>query len=238
VSDKTLSRPTYRLNAELLLTLLCLIACRDDGHPSSGGSISTKPQSSSAQPPAHPLEWYLNPRDSNATVAAQSSEAELRERFGQGEIRPERVELGEGETSPGTALFPNDSLRRMEIIWQDTIARKRPARIIIRGSQSRWQVGPGISLNTSLQELEHLNGKPFTLAGFGWDYAGVITSWNGGALDSSLAGVKLYLDPGPAQYESAPYSQVLGDQDFSSSLPAMQQLSPKVRTIYVDFEGR
>src|SRR6476469_5675040 len=35
VSDKTLSRPTYRLNAELLLTLLCLIACRDDGHPSS-----------------------------------------------------------------------------------------------------------------------------------------------------------------------------------------------------------
>jgi hypothetical protein len=65
-----------------------------------------------------------------------------------------------------------------------------------------------------------------------------VTSWNGGALDTTLAGIKLYLDPGPAQYESAPYSQVLGDRDYSSALPAMQQLSPRVRTIFIDFESR
>jgi hypothetical protein len=171
-------------------------------------------------------------------IAAQSSEAELRERFGVSAINATRIELGEGETAPGTLLFPTDSLRRAEIIWQDTIARRRPARIIIRGKQSRWQVGPSISLNTSLTQLEQLNGRPFTLAGFGWDYAGVVTSWNGGALDSALAGVKLYLDPGPAQYESAPYSQVLGDRDYSSDLPAMQQLSPKVWTIFIDFDSR
>ena len=94
----------------------------------------------------------------------------------------------------------------------------------------------GISLGTSLQELEHLNGRPFTLAGFGWDYAGVITDWNGGALDSVLTRVKLYLDPGPAQYESAPYSQVLGDRDYSSSMTAMQQLNPRVRQVFIDYE--
>jgi hypothetical protein len=151
-------------------------------------------------------------------------------------VKTTRIELGEGETTPGTVLFPEDSLRHAEIVWQDTVSRSRPARLILRGSRSAWTVGPGISLGTSLQELERMNGRPFTLAGFGWDYAGVVTQWGGGALDSALGGVRLYLDPGSSQYESAPYSQVLGDRDYSSSLPPMQQLNPRVATIFVDFQ--
>jgi hypothetical protein len=224
----------------LLAALVSLAGCRDANKRSTiAPSSPTRDSRTTGSPaPRHVDEWHLDPRDSNAIIAAQSSEAELRERFGAGAIDATRIELGEGETAPGTLLFPQDSLRRAEIVWQDSIARQRPARIILRGDHSRWQVGPGISLSTTLNELEQLNGKPFTLAGFGWDYAGVVTNWNGGALDSSLTGVKLYLDPGPAQYESAPYSQVLGDQDYSSDLPAMHQLSPKVRTIFVEFDNR
>jgi hypothetical protein len=132
-------------------------------------------------------------------------------------------------------LYTGDNLRRAEIVWQDSVARRRPSWLILRGSRSLWQVGPGISLGTSLLELERLNGRPFTLSGFGWDYAGVVTDWKGGALDSALAGVKLYLDPEPAQKESAPYSQVLGDRGYSSALPPMQQLAPRVYQIFVDF---
>jgi hypothetical protein len=36
---------------------------------------------------------------------------------------------------------------------------------------------------------------------------------------------------------STPYSQVLGDRDYSSALPAMQQLAPRVYQIFVDFGG-
>jgi hypothetical protein len=97
-------------------------------------------------------------------------------------------------------------------------------------------VDGGISLGTTLQELERLNGRPFKLAGFGWDYSGVVIDWAGGSLDSSLAGVKLYLDPGPAAYESTTYSQVLGDREYSSDLAPMQQLTPRVYQIFVDFE--
>jgi hypothetical protein len=185
--------------------------------------------------PATDTNWQIRPRVSGP-ITAQTSEADLRRRYGREVVDSIRIELGEGETAPGTALFSGDSLRRVEILWQDSVARSRPARMILRGHRSQWQVGSGISLGTSLQELEQLNGRPFTLAGFGWDYAGVVTDWNGGALDTALAGVKLYLDPGPAQYESAPYSQVLGDRDYSSSLPAMQQLSPRVTQIFIDFE--
>jgi hypothetical protein len=169
-------------------------------------------------------------------VARSSSEADLRRHYGTGTVDTARIQLGEGETAPGTILYPRDSLRRAEIIWRDTVNRREPARIVLRGSRSQWQVSGPISLGTSLKDLELLNGKAFTLAGFGWDYAGVITDWQGGALDSALAGIKLYLDPGPAQQQSTAYSQVLGDRDYSSTLPAMQHLNPRVGQIFVDFE--
>jgi hypothetical protein len=178
--------------------------------------------------------WQLT--GGRTPIGSQASEADLRRRYGSAALDSIRVELGEGETAPGTVLYPADSVRRLEILWRDTLARRQPARLILRGTRTRWQVGVGISLGTTLKDLERLNGRPFTLAGFGWDYAGVITDWKGGALDSALVGVKLYLDPGSEQRQSAAYSQVLGDRDYSSSLPAMQELNPKVGQIFVDFE--
>lgn len=180
-------------------------------------------------------DWQIVPGRAGP-VTRETSEADLRQRYGPSAVESTRIDIGEGETAAGVVLYPGDSLRRAEVIWQDSVNRRQPARLILRGSQTRWQLPRGISLGTNLQELERLNGRPFVLAGFGWDYAGVVTDWKGGALDSSLAGIKLYLDPGPAQYESKPYSQVLGDKDYASSLPPMQQLNPRVATIFVDFE--
>lgn len=207
-----------------------------------GGRDSVRPQvppdSAAAEAPSADsatTPWQVGPT-APGPLSSQSSAADLGRHYGAQNVEPTRVELGEGETAPGTVLYSSDSLRRLEILWRDSVAQRGPARIILRGHGSQWQVGRGISLGTSLQDLERLNGRPFTLAGFGWDYAGVVTSWNGGSLESTLAGIKLYLDPGPAQYESAPYSQVIGDRDYSSALPAMQQLNPRVGQIFVDFE--
>ena len=212
----------------LLAALCCSLGCADSG---AGRAVRREP--SVPAPPTS--DWQVNPRTGSGPLTPEGSEVELRERYGSA-VESARIELGEGETTPGTVLYPRDSLRRAEIVWKDSLSRRRPARVILRGARSRWQVGQGISLGSSLQELERLNGRPFILAGFGWDYAGVITDWKGGALDSTLAGVKFYLDPGPAQQQSTAYSQVLGDRDYSSDLPAMQQLNPRVGQIFVDFE--
>jgi hypothetical protein len=202
------------------------------GAPDSLGTVS-----SSEHPDSTPSEWRLVPGSSTGALTAETSEADLRQRHGAA-MDTARISIGEGETMPGTVLYPDDSLRRVEIIWRDTVQHQRPARVILRGTQSKWQVNNGVSLGTSLQDLERLNGRPFTLAGFGWDYAGVVTDWKGGTLEKPLAGVKLYLDPGPAAYRSVDYSKVLGDRDYSSSLPPMQELNPRVAQIFVDFKGQ
>lgn len=168
-------------------------------------------------------------------MTADITEADLRKRCGD-DVDSARIQIGEGETMPGAVLFGGDSLRRAEIIWKDTVNRRMPARLILRGSKSQWRTDEGISLGTTLHELERLNGRAFTLAGFGWDYGGVITDWAGGALGRKLPGTMLYLDPGPRQYESAEYSQVLGDRDYSSAAAPMQRLDPRVAQIFMDFE--
>jgi hypothetical protein len=149
--------------------------------------------------------------------------------------------LGEGEFWPGTVLFPEDSLRRAEVTWRDTAGRRRPWYIRLAGTRSVWHVNGHIRLGTTLRELERLNGKPFTMSGYGWDYGGRVMDWNGGALDTLLhqadSRIRFSLFPDSAGLETRAYSQISGDRTYSSALPALQQLNPDIWEIFLDFPG-
>lgn len=186
-------------------------------------------------PTAEP-DWLIIPGQRAGALHRSSGEAQLVEAYGRGAVQPTRVELGEGESAPGTVLFASDSLRRLEVLWHDTVARAHPARLVLRGRQSRWHLPAGVSLGTRLRELEQRNGRAFMLVGFGWDYGGAIVNWADGALGAKRPGVHLYLDPGPAQYQTPIYHEVLGDRDYSSRTPAMQALDPQVYQIVIDLE--
>ena len=180
--------------------------------------------------------WTIRPETDAGPITRQTDESALIHVFGSANVKRERIQIGEGETVSGNVLFPADSARHLEIIWSDTVGRRFPQRLVLRGDSTRWSVAQGITLGTTLEELEKLNGRPFTLAGFGWDYAGVITDWRGGRLATPLGCcVKLYVVP-PASAQSDPaYSSVLGDKDYSSDLAAMRRLKPTVQTIFIGF---
>jgi hypothetical protein len=168
-------------------------------------------------------------------ITASTNAADLRRIYGSGNVRDERIELGEGESVPGTVLFPDDSLRRLTIVWSDTTARSKPSRLILRGNLSNWTLSSGVTLGNTLDHLEKLNQRPFTLAGFGWDYSGVVTDWRGGALAKPLSNVKVYLAPDAGKQSAPEYAKVLGDKDYSSDIAAMRALNPKVYQIFYDF---
>lgn len=168
-------------------------------------------------------------------ITREADEAAIRRIFGDANVRQERIQIGEGETRPGTVLFPDDSSRQLMILWSDTVRRRLPSRLILRGDSSRWSVPPGISLGTTLERLEELNGRPFELAGFGWDYSGVVTDWRGGSLASPARNAFVYLLPPPSTYSTPEYSRVLGDKGYASDLPAMRRLRPAVYQIFYNF---
>jgi len=180
--------------------------------------------------------WEIVPGQRIGLMNRTESEIDLQMGYGAQNVRRADIPIGEGETLPGSVIFPDDSTRRLEVLWHDPANHRYPAYAILRGEKSLWQLPHTVTLGTTLHELEEWNGRPFLLAGFGWDYAGVVLSWNGGALDSLLGqDTKLYLTPPPSERPDSLYAQAMGDRPFSSSSHPMRAMNPKVYRIQVEF---
>lgn len=237
---------TTRSSFGMVLALLLSLACESPQNPRDTAFDAAAERGDAAagdsltRASADTL-WLFASDPANDAVHATDTEATLRARYGAGNITSGRIHLGEGETVPGTILFPNDSSRRLTVTWDDTVARTRPTRVTVGSRRTRWAVVPGVSTGTSLSGLELLNGRPFKLFGFGWDYAGTVSSWERGRLDSLWRGgpenkvlVWLRLSPDSAGYASSHSREVAGDRIFASSLPAMRALNPRVYALFIE----
>ncbi|MBL7648093.1 MAG: hypothetical protein JNK74_18065 [Candidatus Hydrogenedentes bacterium] len=194
-----------------------------------------------APTPAAVVDWLIVPGERVGPITPTSSAADLIAVYGAENVRDEPYPLGEGETEPGTAIFPGDPTRRVLILWNDLDKKALPLAARIDGAGSQWKTAEGLAVGTSLKRVEELNGKPFLLYGFGWDYGGQLVDSNGGALkdlphedpEGGFRGGALLLTFQPDA--GADDSTVLGDSTFSSDLPAMQSVDPKVSMIIVSF---
>jgi hypothetical protein len=178
-------------------------------------------------------QWVFEPGVRFGPLDATASESDLVAAYGAAAVRAAEVPLGEGETAPGTEVFAGDSLRRFLVTWVDTLERRGPDRVELAGDTTLWRSGAGVTLGLPLARLEQINGGPFTLLGFGWDYGGTVSSWDGGTLAPWEGQAFVSLAPSAAAYGDSAYQSVLGDRPFASSTPAMQALAPRVRRIVV-----
>jgi hypothetical protein len=186
----------------------------------------------SAQAQAAPDPWLILATGKSGPINAHTTRNDLVRTYGAANVEDQDVDVGEGETVHGTALFPNDPGRFIQIIWGDAEKKAAPKTLTIRGNKSRWKTLHDISLGTSLKQLEQLNGKPFHMSGYGWDYEGTIMSWDNGTLARDL---------GEASREHGEQGRIilrltcgttgtepLGDRDFTSSDPILQKANPCV----------
>jgi hypothetical protein len=219
-------------------TILLALACQ--GGESRGSAGASPPRNSTITTRTEPATWLLAADSANDAVRASDTEATLRARYGVGNVAPARFDVGEGEKVPGATIYPRDPARRLAVAWGDTIARAHAIRVRVDGDSTRWTVFPGVSIGTRLSELERLNGRPFNLRGFQFDYAGTVDSWQGGRLDSlwrpaagrrHLVWLRLRPDSGA---DPALQSRVAGDKVFSSAHPAMRALDPRVYDLFIE----
>ena len=157
--------------------------------------------------------------------------------FGAGNVVYRKVRDAEGEEPMASVVFPNDAGKRADFIWKKPKERRDPW---VRIHGAGWQTPHGIRVGTTLQEVERLNRKPFTLSGFGWDLGGRATDWHKGALDQPLpGGCRLHVDF--AADPKAPgklVDKVTGDKPFRSSDPAMIAVKPRVAAMEVYYPDR
>jgi hypothetical protein len=176
--------------------------------------------------------WQIVPGTRAGAITAKTTLAGLERLYGKGNVREQKIDVGEGQQAPGAVVFPGDPARRLEILWRE--GGRTPAAVRVRGTRSRWKTPQGILLGTSLKELERLNGKPFRLYGFSWDYGGLVESWQKGRLAGLESKMSLILSPGEKTGVSEKeYQKVMGDRPFSSAHPVMRKMNPRVVEINI-----
>jgi len=164
-----------------------------------------------------------------------ASHADLVKAFGDRNVVYQDIDGAEGETIKASVLYPNDAKAKLEIIWGDEKARRRPT-IRARG-QSAWASANGIRIGIAIADVEKMNGKPFTLAGFDWDYGGRVQDWQGGELAKPLPGGCI-VGMEFVHQEDAPeasLTKVSGDVHFLSDNADMRAVEPYVAVVTISY---
>jgi hypothetical protein len=168
-----------------------------------------------------------------------ASHASLMKAFGNNNVVYREIEGVQDKKTKASILYPADPKARLEFIWQDVRARRRPA-LIRAKDQSAWAAANGIRIGTALADVEKMNGKPFKLSGFDWDYGGRVTDWRGGALakpqpGGCTLGIE-FVHPEDAPEESL--TKVSGDREILSDHADMRAVEPYVAVMTFSYPKR
>lgn len=199
-----------------LLTLsLLLFACTSEP-PANTENEGTENQTTTT---VVKPDFTIKPGEGFGGFGEEMEKAEFEEILKPEEWTERDFYIGEGESAPGLVLYP-DTPEEVEVLLDDD-----GYSILYRlaKTDSKWATAEGISVGSTMQELEAANGKPFKFSGFDWDYGGTVTNWNGGAFDGK--GLLVVLEP---DYENDPIkesdmSALVGDQEVMSDSPAAQR---------------
>jgi hypothetical protein len=145
------------------------------------------------------------------------------------------VDGPDGTKIKATILYPNESRRRLEVIWNNDAARTDLSLVVING-QSQWVAPKGLKLGTSLAVLEKTNGRPFKLSGLGADGSASVLGWEGGALTSLPGGCKIGIrlvadSKAPADARGA----VAGQKELMSNDANLRAIKPTVAEILIGY---
>jgi hypothetical protein len=168
----------------------------------------------------------------------EASHAGLVKAFGNSNVVYQDIDGAEGETIKASVLYPKDPKAKLEFIWSDADTRRRP--MIRAKDQSTWATANGIRIGMSLADVEKLNGKPFKLSGFDWDYGGRVTDWQDGALAKPQpGGCIIGMDfVHPEDAPDANLTKVTGDSEFLSDNADMRAVEPYVASLTVSYPQR
>lgn len=204
-----------------------MAACASDRRPPADTSAAASGASRSS---ANDTLWLFAADPAHDAVHAADTEADLIMRYGAANVRRDSILLGEGEFAAGVILFPDDSMRRVAVAWSDQANRAKPEVARVRGQKSRWVAYPGVTLGSCLEEVERINGEPFTFFGFGFDGSGMNHSWGKGRLDSlwgsDALSKRVWVRFGT---DARVPRQLEGDKQLSSGDPAVRAVRPCVR---------
>jgi hypothetical protein len=151
--------------------------------------------------------------------------ADIEKAYGKKNLKNMDLPGPEGSTFPGAKLFEGTE-RELEIVWDP---EKENTKIVfdVRILGTAWKFENGLKAGMSIEEVEKINGRPFKVMGFSWDYGGY-ANFEGGKLDG-----KVSIRFNPSTDEIPDYLQ--GDKQISSTDKKLRAVKPVVEEMITVF---
>ena len=213
-----------KLLSWLLLSCL-LVGCMESGDAPQSTPYSFRWSEDGEVPPESDRSFA--PYDHVGLITPGIAVARIENLYGSDALESRELPDGEGNALPGYVLFPGTHDELSIELGED----KQPTRVSFSHPRTRWHhADTKLTVGTELAELREMNGEAFTFTGFGWDSAGTVTDWNGGALTDIL--VRLTYAPERVIGGGLP-DTLLGDRLLSSDSSNVAALGLRVREIVV-----
>jgi len=164
-----------------------------------------------------------------------TAHAKLVEAFGKSNVAVLEIDGERGVKVKASVVYPDESRRRVYVLWHDEKLRRHPATIRV-DFRSGWHTVHGLHVGTELAEVEKVNGKTFKLTGFDWELGGRVSNWQGGALAKIPGGCELRFGFNPwADAPEVARDKVSGEKEFLSTDPNMRATKPTVSEIIISY---
>ncbi len=175
----------------------------------------------------------LDPATCSGVFGPDSSEALLIEIFGAENVQTGLVPGPEGMEFLATTVFADDPDRRMEFGWWDEDGRTRLSFV----EMAPGQIGPlGLHLGMSVADVEAINGEPFEIGGFWWDYGGYGNIFSGAIEDRDQdCFLSLRFAPTLEDTGDLDVSSVAGEVLISSHDPMLETLGVRVQVLTLSY---
>ena len=163
-----------------------------------------------------------------------SSEALLKQTYGADNVVTGMVPGAEGEEMLATTVFPNDPDKTLQFGWMDDETREGLGFVDLPPSID----GPhGVHVGMSVADVLAINGQPFNIGGFWWDYGGYAQIDQGALANADDAGCFLSLRFSPADEYPADLdvSAVSGEVTVPTDEPLLEKLDTRLSVVSVTY---
>jgi hypothetical protein len=174
--------------------------------------------------------WFVDAARSVGGITPQSTKEDVVKIFGADHVEAYEIPVGEGMAVDGTRVY-GGTKNELLIEWKQD---GTPERLEISREGSDWETPGGITIGSSLEKVETVNGQPVLFTGFGWDYGGRTVSWEGGALSPEL---QLELES-PKTLSDDEEEFVTGDKEILSDSPLVDSRDFTVKRIFIRWSNK
>ena len=149
-------------------------------------------------------------------------------KYGEKSVILDTTIISGDDTLKGAIIFPGTAKQANVFFHEGKISD-----VSIQGDNSAWKTSSGLYLGLTLQEVEKINAKNFTISGFG-AHGGSVVSWEGGKLagDSTLTHLASFRNK-RQNISVEEFNKVSGEAEFDVRHPSIQQMNPTLEQITI-----